>query len=199
MTAPTLNVRLAALSPGQPGPSEKNRHPRNSHGRPGADFLNCGPSMSPGPCGSTMITEAAIRATYSVVLTLIAWELIGRYVITSKLMFAPVSAIFAAFVNLASTGELQRHVAVSFTALGIGFALAAVAGIALGSLIAISRAVSEHLDPLINALCDAAGRAVAHHDPGFRHWPFVKSCGHRVSDGDFSDPRQHNRRHQSHR
>jgi NitT/TauT family transport system permease protein len=87
-----------------------------------------------------------------VVIALIAWELVGRYVLTSKLMFAPFSAVVEEFFRLLSTGELQRHVLVSFTALAIGFGLSAVAGIALGSLIAMNKAVGEHLDPLLNAL-----------------------------------------------
>ena len=86
------------------------------------------------------------------VLALVAWELIGRYALTSKLMFVPFSAVVEEFINLLSTGELQRHILVSFTALAIGFGLSALVGIALGSVIAINKAVGEHLDPLLNAL-----------------------------------------------
>jgi NitT/TauT family transport system permease protein len=96
--------------------------------------------------------HAAIRGTYSVILALIAWELIGRYALTSKLMFAPLSAVLAELAQLWATGELERHMLVSFTALALGFAIAAVVGVAIGSLIGISDAVGEHLDPLINAL-----------------------------------------------
>jgi NitT/TauT family transport system permease protein len=96
--------------------------------------------------------HAAIRGTYSVILALIAWELIGRYLLTSKLMFAPLSAVLSEFAKLWATGELQRHMLVSFTALGLGFAIAAVIGVAIGSVIGISDTVGEHLDPLINAL-----------------------------------------------
>jgi NitT/TauT family transport system permease protein len=96
--------------------------------------------------------HAAIRGTYSVILALIAWELIGRYALTSKLMFAPLSAVLAELAQLWATGELERHMLVSFTALAFGFAIAAVVGVAIGSLIGISDAVGEHLDPLINAL-----------------------------------------------
>jgi NitT/TauT family transport system permease protein len=96
--------------------------------------------------------HAAIRGTVSVILALIAWELIGRYAITSKLMFAPLSAVLQEFVKLWATGELQRHMLVSFTALALGFAIAAAVGVAIGSLIGISKSVGEHLDPLINAL-----------------------------------------------
>jgi NitT/TauT family transport system permease protein len=96
--------------------------------------------------------HALIRGTVSVVLALIAWELIGRYALTSKLMFAPLSAVLQEFVKLWATGELQRHMIVSFTALALGFAIAAAIGVAIGSLIGISKTVGEHLDPLINAL-----------------------------------------------
>jgi NitT/TauT family transport system permease protein len=96
--------------------------------------------------------HAAIRGCYSVVLALVVWELVGRYVLTSKLMFAPLSAVLVEFARLWSTGELERHMMVSFTALTLGFAIAVVIGIFTGSLIGISDAVSEHLDPLINAL-----------------------------------------------
>jgi len=82
-----------------------------------------------------------IRGTYAVAIVLIGWELIGRYVLTSKLMFAPFTAVLAEFAKLWATGELERHMFVSFTALAVGFTIAAVVGIALGSLIAISDAV----------------------------------------------------------
>jgi ABC-type nitrate/sulfonate/bicarbonate transport system permease component len=96
--------------------------------------------------------HAAIRGTYSVILALIAWELVGRYLVTSKLMFAPLSAVLAEFVKLWGTGELERDMLASFTALACGFAVAGLVGVAIGSLIGISDAVGEHLDPLINAL-----------------------------------------------
>ena len=96
--------------------------------------------------------HAVIRGAYSVVLALAAWELIGRFALTSKLTFAPLSAVLVEFAKLWGTGELQRDIAVSFTALLLGFAIAAVVGIVIGSLCGVSEAIGEHLDPLINAL-----------------------------------------------
>jgi NitT/TauT family transport system permease protein len=96
--------------------------------------------------------HAAIRGTASVTLAFVAWELIGRYVVTSKLTFVPLSTVLLEFGKLWASGELQRDVAVSFTALGFGFVIAAVVGIVIGSLTGVSEAVSECLDPLINAL-----------------------------------------------
>ena len=96
--------------------------------------------------------HALIRGTLSLIAVLIAWELVGRYALTSKLTFAPLSAVLAEFAKLWASGELELDMAVSFTALGFGFAIAAVVGIAIGSLTGISEAIGEHLDPLINAL-----------------------------------------------
>lgn len=96
--------------------------------------------------------HAMIRGAISVIVALMAWELVGRYVLTSKLTFAPLSAVLVEFAKLWSTGELQRDITVSFTALGIGFVLAAVVGVAIGSLMGVSEVMGEHLDPLISAL-----------------------------------------------
>jgi ABC-type nitrate/sulfonate/bicarbonate transport system permease component len=92
----------------------------------------------------------------------IAWELIGRYALTSKLMFAPLSAVLTEFAKLWATGELERHMLVSFTALGVGFAIAAVIGIAIGSLIATSETIGDYVDPVINALYSTPLVAFSH-------------------------------------
>jgi ABC-type nitrate/sulfonate/bicarbonate transport system permease component len=96
--------------------------------------------------------HGAIRGGISVIVALITWELLGRYALTSKLTFAPLSVVLAEFAKLWASGELEQDMAVSFTALGLGFALAAVVGVAIGSLTGTSEAIGEHLDPLINAL-----------------------------------------------
>lgn len=96
--------------------------------------------------------HAMVRGAISVVVALMTWELVGRYLLTSKLTFAPLSAVLAEFAKLWGTGELERDITVSFTALGIGFVVAAVVGVAIGSVMGISEVVDEHLDPLISAL-----------------------------------------------
>jgi NitT/TauT family transport system permease protein len=125
------------------------------HGEPASITVpDMKPKRKPPSIGSNMWRNyhAVVRGTYSIILALVAWELVGRYVITSKLMFAPFSAVLSEFVKLWATGELQQHILVSFTALALGFAIAAAIGVAIGSLIGISNAVGEHLNPLINAL-----------------------------------------------
>ena len=93
-----------------------------------------------------------IRAAYSFAAMFLLWEVVGRYLLTSKLIFAPFSMVVSRFLELWHTGEIQHHMMVSLTELAFGFAIAAVVGIGIGSLIAISRTVAEHLDPLVDAL-----------------------------------------------
>jgi NitT/TauT family transport system permease protein len=137
LTAPSVSPHQADLANGA--------SPLN------ADFQST--RRKPGPISNIWRNHRRlIRGAYAVALVLIAWELIGRYVFTSKLMFAPLSAVLVEFAKLWATGELERHIFVSFAALAVGFAIAAIVGIALGSLIAISDVVGEHVDPVINAL-----------------------------------------------
>jgi NitT/TauT family transport system permease protein len=118
-----------------------------------------GPLHDPGPrphVPSVLLLyrkhRRVIRGAYSVILALIAWELVGRYLLTSKLMFAPFSVVMREFAKLWATGELEQDMLVSFTELAIGLTISAVVGVVVGSLIAVSNAVGEHLDPLINGL-----------------------------------------------
>jgi ABC-type nitrate/sulfonate/bicarbonate transport system permease component len=111
-------------------------------------------TRSPAPGILTFYKEHRrfIRGAYSVIFALITWELVGRYVLTSKLMFAPFSVVMIEFMKLWATGELPRDIFVSFTELSVGFAISAIVGVIIGSLIAVSDTVGEHLDPHINAL-----------------------------------------------
>lgn len=92
-----------------------------------------------------------IRAAYTIAAMFLLWEVVGRYLLTSKLVFAPFSLVVSRFLELWGTGEIQRHMLVSFTELAIGFAIAAIVGVGIGSLIAISKTVAEHFDPLVDA------------------------------------------------
>jgi NitT/TauT family transport system permease protein len=143
----TFNGKTLTASPAAPQQGSPADEPssRSEEIRSGA--------QTPGPIRKLWRNHRrVVRGTYAVALVLIGWELIGRYVLTSKLMFAPLSAVLAEFANLWATGELERHMLVSFTALAVGFTIAALVGVALGSLIAISDAVGDHVDPVINAL-----------------------------------------------
>jgi ABC-type nitrate/sulfonate/bicarbonate transport system permease component len=92
------------------------------------------------------------RSLISLVVFMVGWELIGRYVLTNKLFFVPLSDVAVAFVKLSLSGELEKHVAASFTAIGYGMALAIVVGITFGILLGASRVVADYTEVYINAL-----------------------------------------------
>jgi NitT/TauT family transport system permease protein len=82
----------------------------------------------------------------------IAWELLGRYVIRSNLVFAPLSDIFAKMYQMASTGELWRHIATSGSAFLIGYISAVMLGVALGFLIGLKPKLRLYLEPWLIGL-----------------------------------------------
>jgi NitT/TauT family transport system permease protein len=92
------------------------------------------------------------RPLISLAIVLISWELLGRYVLTNKLFFVPLSDVIAATIDLARKGELQHHFAASFTAIFYGMLLAAAVGITFGILIGASSKVADYTEVYLNAL-----------------------------------------------
>jgi NitT/TauT family transport system permease protein len=90
------------------------------------------------------------RAFVSIVGVLILWEIVGRYVVTSPILFAPLSKVLAAGWELAVSGELWGHLAVSSIEFVIGFGLATLVGVALGFIMATNRAAQDYLDPWVS-------------------------------------------------
>jgi NitT/TauT family transport system permease protein len=94
---------------------------------------------------------STIRGLLSLVIVGLAWEIAGRSG-RWPLILAPISDIWARFLQLAATGELTRHVLVSLNEFFVGFALAAVFGVLLGVAIASSDSVKDIVDPWVSAV-----------------------------------------------
>jgi NitT/TauT family transport system permease protein len=77
------------------------------------------------------------------------WEYFGR--ISPDYALAPPSSVFPAAREMIESGELQEAIFDSAEVLLIGFALAAVAGNALGFAMGWSRVLGRALDPFIAA------------------------------------------------
>lgn len=92
------------------------------------------------------------RPLVSLVVVLAGWELLGRYVPTTKLFFVPLSDVVWEFAKLVSTGELARDAGASFKAIGYGMALATLVGLAYGIALGASRAVSDYTEIYLDAL-----------------------------------------------
>jgi NitT/TauT family transport system permease protein len=96
--------------------------------------------------------RARRRAVVSIIGGLILWEVLARTILTNRLVIVPLSTVLEALWVSLRTGELWKNLYVSLLEFVLGFGLAAVAGIFLGFLTGTSRALREHLEPLISAL-----------------------------------------------
>ncbi|MFG1479137.1 ABC transporter permease [Xanthobacter sp. V4C-4] len=93
-----------------------------------------------------------VRGLASVVGGLVLWELVGRFVVTNPILFAPLSKVLAVGWTLTASGELGRHLAVSMAEFAGGFALAALVGVAFGLLMAVNRFARDIFDPWVSFL-----------------------------------------------
>ena len=81
-----------------------------------------------------------------------AWEILGRFILTDPLFFAPLSAVIEAGFQMWRSGELQRDILASFSAVAYGMILAIVVGILIGVLSGASRAFREYTDAFFTGL-----------------------------------------------
>lgn len=101
------------------------------------------------------------RTIFSIVIVLVAWEIVGQFILTNRIFFAPLSAVLRSGVELWSTGELQLHIWTSFLEFAIGFLLAALVGIAVGIAMAVSQRTRDYLDPWVSGLYSTPSVALA--------------------------------------
>lgn len=96
--------------------------------------------------------RAMRRSITASIVILVAWELVGRYVLTNRLFFVPISSVAVAALQMWRSGELQTDIIASFSAVGYGMVLAVIVGIAIGIFSGASQAFREYTDGIIAAL-----------------------------------------------
>lgn len=84
-----------------------------------------------------------------VLLFFAIWEFLPRAGLVNSAFLSPPSAVLAAIVQLAQTGQLGWHVAASLQRSLAGLILAVVAGVALGLLMGVVRRFEAFVDPLL--------------------------------------------------
>jgi sulfonate transport system permease protein len=82
----------------------------------------------------------------------IIWELVVRAGWSTGRLVPPPSVIFATFVDLARTGELQRHTLATLARVGAGFGLGVISGTVVGAATGYSALTRRVLDPTLQAL-----------------------------------------------
>ena len=119
------------------------------------------PAAAEFPDGFYRRHRARIRGAVTFLYVIVLWELAARYVVRDERILAPFAKVVVALGHLFRTGEIWKHLSVSGYEFAIGFALAAVVGIATGFLMGTVRSAREYLDPWVAGLYSAPLVALA--------------------------------------
>jgi NitT/TauT family transport system permease protein len=111
-------------------------------GEDGKAAQDLGDPATPMPEAPEMVARRARRRAIL--------SIAGGLVLTSPILFAPFSKVIAAGWDLALSGDLLSHTAVSALEFVIGFGLASVIGVTLGFAMATNRAAQDILDPWVS-------------------------------------------------
>jgi hypothetical protein len=98
------------------------------------------------------IQNSTVRGVLSIIAAGMIWEIAGRTFLSNPLFFAPLSAVFAKMQMLWQAGTLQEDILVSGQEFIIGFVLASIAVIAIGVIMASSKAICDVVDPWVSML-----------------------------------------------
>src|SRR5690242_16113624 len=99
-----------------------------------------------------MIVPSRLRGLVGLIAFIAIWQILASLgIINPFLLPSPVRVVEATY-DLLIDGSLLQHVLASLDRVFVGFLLAAVCGIALGLLTGWSRATSDLLKPVIEAL-----------------------------------------------
>src|SRR6476620_11830236 len=82
----------------------------------------------------------------SVTVFMLLWEYFGRK--TDPILFTYPTAVAEAFVKLIAAGEFLKQLAVSLSALAVGFLVSLALGVALGLVLGMSRTVEAFCEPI---------------------------------------------------
>jgi NitT/TauT family transport system permease protein len=130
-----------------------------------ADALTGATSAAPARRGAWWHTPVRTAIPFVVVLGL--WELVARMHIFPERLFPNLEDVAETFVGLTAEGILPHHVIETLMRLVAGFALAALAGIAIGVMMGRSRRAEDIFLPLVSILAPIPGIAYA---PLFLLW-----------------------------
>lgn len=101
--------------------------------------------------GKSVLTTVAANHTFLAALSMVAflaiWQVVSMNV--PPIILPTPAKVFAAFVELTSSGELVRATAETIWPFAVGLTVAFVTGTAFGLLLGIFRSVARILDPYI--------------------------------------------------
>jgi len=111
--------------------------------------------------------KVVARTAFPFLVVALAWEVTAHLGIFPRKLFPPLEEVAAALVRLTADGVLPHHVLDTLVRLLAGFALAAVAGVAIGFAMGRSRRAEDVFLPLVSIGAPIPGLAYA---PLFLLW-----------------------------
>ena len=108
-----------------------------------------------------------LRAAVPFVVVAAIWEAVARSAVFPPRLFPPLEEVAATLVRLTAAGILPHHAAETLFRLGAGFAIGALAGVAIGIAMGRSRRAEDLLLPLVSIGAPIPGLAYA---PLFLLW-----------------------------
>jgi NitT/TauT family transport system permease protein len=111
--------------------------------------------------------RAAAQVAFPFVVVGVLWEIVAHLGVFPARLFPSLEDVFATFVQLAASGVLLHHAFDTVIRLLVGFALAAVAGVAIGIAMGRSRYAEDIFLPLVSIGAPIPGLAYA---PLFLLW-----------------------------
>ena len=88
----------------------------------------------------------------SLLIGLVIWEVVGRFIVTNRLFFAPFSLVMKNFIEMFADGTIYYHLYISGSEFVIGYGLAIIVGVLIGIFMGISKPLATYLDPWVSAL-----------------------------------------------
>lgn len=107
------------------------------------------------------------RTAFPFLVLAVIWEIVARLEVFPRRLFPPLEEIASAFVRLTLSGVLPHHAIDTVMRLIGGFALAAIAGVAIGILMGRFRRAEDVFLPLVTIAAPIPGLAYA---PLFLLW-----------------------------
>jgi len=109
-----------------------------------------GPGIAPSR-GVVERLRPLLMVLASLAIFFLLWQFLSTFVL-NPYMIPPPTAVAAAFVPMAETGEIFKHVSISLVRVVIGFVLGSALAILFGVVMGRMRVVYELLDPIIEFL-----------------------------------------------
>jgi NitT/TauT family transport system permease protein len=122
---------------------------------------------APTPAGDLGSFGRAWRSAFPFLVVGALWEIVAHLGVFPAQFFPSLETIAGAFARLTLSGVLPHHAFDTLMRLGLGFALAAIVGVAIGVLMGRSRRAEDILLPLVSIGAPIPGLAYA---PLFLLW-----------------------------